>query len=146
MRDSNGLCGAACPLLTPGPRPAPRPPPGGLCTHEGKGHRSYGFSCEWTQKGKRGEQEQESQRARALVLLVGLLFHRKRGRLHWPSLPKTQSNPACAEDGDPQQREEVAHRNSLVFRCSGGAISQATTWGGYPTSHGCVRHGPTEDP
>ena len=78
-------CG--CPLLTPGPRPAPRPPPG-LCTQEGKGHRGYGFSHEWTQEGKGGAQEQESQKSGAMVLLVGLLFHRKRGHLHWPSLLK----------------------------------------------------------
>lgn len=54
----------------------------------GKGHGSYGFSREWTQKGKGGAQEQESQKSGALVLLVGWLFHRKRGRLHWPSLLK----------------------------------------------------------
>lgn len=90
------VCGAACPLLTPGPRPAPQLPPGGLCTREEKGHRSYGFSRECTQKHRRGEQDQEPE-ARALVLLAALLFHRKRGRLHRPSLLKTHGPTQCAQ-------------------------------------------------
>lgn len=64
-----------------------------------------------------------------------------------PAFPpeNTRSNPVCAEGGDPQQGEEVAHRNRLAFRWSGGAISQATKWGGCPTSHGRIRHEPTAD-
>lgn len=121
------MCGAACPLLTPGPRPAPQLPPGGLCTQR--------VQELWILRGALRSTEGVNRtrtRGQGFGFCGCFAFPQGNGAVFTGLPPEnTRSNPVCRRGPVTLSKGGSGPQKPSAFRWSGGAMSEeATKWEG----------------